>query len=462
MKEPMRRWPHKFFKPICLRILFSLLAIGTGCFANAQPSNQHSNEKKFFTPSLHEPLSLNFQDIEVRAALQIIADFAEFNLITSDTVKGNITLRLQDVPWDQALDIILKMKGLDKRQIDNIVMIAPSEELSTREKQQLESQKLVEDLGPLHSELIQINYAKAEELAILLKEKENSLMTSRGNVTVDKRTNSLLIQDTLNKLNEVKRLLFRLDVPIRQVEISTHIVTADQALEEALGLRFGGTLSTTIHSHKLSVGSPKGLFSDLGSTTIGGGGAKLGLSLARLPNNSLLDLEIQALEYEAKVRTISRPKLITVDQNKAFVETGVEIPYQESTSGGAASVTFKKAVLRLEVTPHITADNKIVLDLIISNDSQGTITTQNTGTGQTSNVVGINTNKLQTKVLANNGETIVLGGVLTLSDAKTHAKVPLLGDVPCIGALFRNRYQKETRKELLIFITPNIIKPCKQ
>lgn len=448
-----------FLNPVPLRIIIGLLIIPIHDIMAADTYYKDRPVKKFFEYPNSERISLNFQDIEIRAALQIIADFAGFNLITSDTVKGNITLRLQEIPWNQALDIILKMKGLDKREIENIVMIAPSEELATREKQQLENQKLVEELGLLHSELIQINYAKAEELAFLLKEKGNSLMTHRGNVTVDKRTNALLIQDTFSKLQEIKTLLTRLDVPVRQVEISTQIVTADHALEEALGLRFGGTLSATLNSHQVKMGNPDGLFSDLGSTTIGGGGTKLGLSLARLPSNTLLDLEIQALEYEAKVKTISRPTLITVDQHKAFVETGVEIPYQESTRAGAASVTFKKAVLRLEATPHITPDHKIILDLIISNDSQGTITTQNTGTGQTSNVVGINTNKLQTKVLANNGETIVLGGVLTLSDAKTKARVPILGDLPCIGALFRNRYQKETYKELLIFITPKIIKP---
>lgn len=410
-------------------------------------------------------ISLSFQDIEIRSVLQIVADFAGFNLIVSDHVKGNITLRLQNVPWDQALDIVLKSKGLDKRQVGNVMMVGPLEEINLREKQELESQKQAEELGQLHSELLQLNYAKAEDLAVILKEKGNSLMTPRGNVTVDKRTNALLIQDTLNKLTEVKHLLKKLDVPVRQVEISTQIITADNTLEDALGLHFASGTKTELGMLNLSregssEGSTReGLFSDLSATLTGGGLARLGLALSRLPNNILLDLELQALEFESKIKTIARPKLTTVDQNKAYVEAGVEIPYQETTKGGGASVAFKKAVLRLEVTPQITANNKILLDLIISNDSQGTITTQNTGTGATSQVVGINTNKLQTKVLANNGETIVLGGVITLTDAKTKAKVPILGNLPGIGALFRNKYEKDNRKELLIFITAKIMLP---
>jgi type IV pilus assembly protein PilQ len=410
-----------------------------------------------------ENISLHFQDIELRSVLQIIADFAGFNLIASDSVKGNITLRLQQVPWDQALDLVLKSKGLDKRQIGNVMMVAPLEEMQLREKQELLSQKQADELGTLHSELMQINYAKAEDLASLIKEKGNSLMSGRGNITIDKRTNALLIQDTLPKVKEIQALLKKLDVPVRQVEISTQIITADNTLEDALGLHFGTGTNTPLgtlnlgREGSLENGAKEGLFSDLSATMTGGGLARLGLALSRVPNKILLDLELQALEYESKIKTLARPKLTTVDQNKAYVEAGVEIPYQETTAGGAASVAFKKAVLRLEVTPQITANKKILLDLVISNDSQGTITTQNTGTGATSQVVGINTNKLQTKVLANNGETIVLGGVITLTDAKTEGKVPILGNVPGLGLLFRNEYKKDNCKELLIFITARII-----
>ena len=337
-------------------------------------------------------------------------------------------------------------------------MVGPIEEILVREKQELESIKQIQELGSLHSSLLPIKYARAEDLANLLKEKGSCLTTPRGNVSVDKRTNTLLVQDTESKLNEIRTLIRKLDVPVRQVEISTQIITADTSIEDAFGLRFAlhdATNSTSCNPNSANIRS--GLFSDLGASTTGGGLARLGVALARLPYNTLVELELQALEFESKIKTIARPKLTTVDQNKAFVETGVEIPYQEMTAGGSASVAFKKAVLRLEVTPQITPDNKIVLDLSISNDSQGSIATQNTGTGDTSNVVGINTNKLQTKVLAHHGETIVLGGVLTLVDTKTQSKVPWLSKLPCIGELFKSKYKKESQKELLIFITPRII-----
>lgn len=435
--------------------------------ANTPHPDQNSNVKSFEkVESIYqgEAISLNFQDIELRSVLQIVSDFAGFNLIVSDTVKGNVTLRLQNVPWDQALDLVLKSKGLVKRQMGNVMMVGPLEEIHLREKQELESQKQSEELGPLESEFIHMNYAKAEDLANLFKEKGNSLMTTRGNVSVDKRTNALLIQDTPYKLTEIKQLLRKLDVPVRQVEISTQIITADNTLEDALGLHFSAGTQTPLGTLNLSRdkalgnASSEGLFSDLSATMTGGGLARLGLALSRLPNHILLDLELQALEYESKIKTIARPKLTTTDQNKAYVEAGVEIPYQESTRGGGASVAFKKAVLRLEVTPQITANHKILLDLMISNDSQGNIMTQNTGTGATSQVVGINTNKLQTRVLANNGETIVLGGVITVTDARTQAKLPILGHLPGLGFLFRNHYKKDNRKELLIFITAKIVK----
>lgn len=443
-----------------------------------------------------ERISLNFQDVEIRAVLQIIADFAGFNLITSDSVKGNITLRLQNVPWDQALDIVLKSKSLDKRQQGNVVMVAPAEEIAIREKQELENQKQVEDLGPLRSEFIQINYAKAEDLAGMLKEKSNSLMTARGNVTVDKRTNALLVQDIPEKIAEIKALIKKLDIAVRQVEISTQIITADESCEDALGMRFGGALNPKFGSRRLGIGSTgeraraiadflpsgrvppsmpiipngllnapplagptiqttEGLFSDLGTTT-SAGIASLGLALARLPNGTLLDLELQALELESKTKTIARPKLMTTDQTKAVVEQGLEIPYQEASSSGATSTSYRKAVLKLEVTPQITPDGKITLALIITNDSRGeAIATSNGGEALT-----INTNRLETTVLVDNGETVVLGGILTITKVRRSAKVPFFGDIPFLGAMFRNRNREEIRKELLIFITPKIVKPA--
>lgn len=449
-----------------------------------------------------DKISLNFQDIEIRAILQIIADFSGFNIIASDNVKGNITLRLQDVPWDQALDIILKSEGLDKRTYGNVMLVGPATEIAAREKIELEGQKQIQDLGPMRSELIAIKYADGEDLASLLKDKSNSLMTSRGTVSVDKRTNTLLIQDVDTKLSEIHALIDKLDVPVRQVEISTQIVTADNTLENTLGIRFGGGANAGIGHKRLGIGASvdraraiadytdplgassvppsnavldntknmsgniadgptlnntEGLFSDLGAITSGTifgaanlSPAKAGLALAKLPNGTLLDLELQALEYETRSKTIARPKLVTMDQNKATVEKGVDIPYLQASSSGATSVAYKTAALKLEVTPHITPDDKISLDLQISNDTQGA----NVSAGPV-----VNTNRLETKVLVDNGETVVLGGVLSIVDNKQWAKVPFLGDLPIVGTLFRNRYAQYSPKELIIFLTPKILTP---
>jgi type IV pilus secretin PilQ/predicted competence protein len=450
-----------------------------------------------------DKISLNFQDIEVRAILQIIAEFSGFNIIASDSVKGNITLQLQNVPWDQALEIILKDTGLDKRQYGNVMLVGPTSEIAAREKMELEAQKATQELGTMKSELIQINYASAEDLAKLLNEKSNSLMTSRGTVSVDKRTNTLLIQDIPAKLSEIKMLLKKLDVAVRQVEISTQIVTADNTLESTLGLRFGGGANAGIGHRRLGVGgsvdraraigdftnaagqpgmppsnalitnatnigvvpptlgptvnNSEGLFSDLGAITAGTGfaaagfnPAKVGLALARLPNGTLLDLELQALEYQSHSKTIARPKLLTQDQNKASVQKGVDIPYLQASSSGATSVAYKTAALKLDVTPHITPDDKISLDLSISNDTQGAIV----AAGPV-----VNTNRIETKVLVDNGETVVLGGVLQVTDNKQTAKVPFFGDLPIIGGLFRSKYAKYNPTELIIFLTPRIINP---
>jgi len=449
-----------------------------------------------------DKISLNFQDIEIRAILQIIADFSGFNIIASDSVKGNVTLRLQSVPWDQALDIILKSEGLDKRQYGNVMLVGPAAEIASREKVELDSQKQMEELGSLKSELVQINYASAEDLSKLLNEKSNSLMTSRGTVSVDKRTNTLLIQDIPDRLDEIKALLKKLDVAVRQVEISTQIVTADNTLASTLGMRFGGGANAGIGHRRLGVGSnidraraigdfrngagqsgmppsnaavsnanlgiigtagpnpgptvsnTEGLFSDLAATSAGAPTATIGLALAKLPNGTLLDLELQAMEFESTSKTIARPNLITMDQNKASMEKGVEIPYQEASSSGATSVAFKTAALKLDVTPHITPDDKITLDLEISNDSKG----DSISTG-TSTIPAINTNRLKTKVLVDNGETVALGGVLQVDDQKTVAKVPFFGDLPIIGGLFRNKFSQHKPRELIIFLTPRIINP---
>ena len=450
-------------------------------------------------------ISLNFQNIEIRAVLQVIADFSKFNMIASDSVKGNITLRLDNIPWDQALDIILKSKGLDKRQTGNVMMVGSSEELASREKSELENQKQAQELGVLKSELIQINYAQADDIAAMLKDKSNSLLTSRGNVTVDKRTNTLLIQDIPGKIIEVQSLLKKLDIPVRQVEISTQIVETNTTIASTLGMRFGGGANAGIGHRQLGIGSrvekaraiadlgrmpasraeavatngavptstapsgladgtlPKvlnteGLFSDLGGTAIPSAGnvASMGLALARLPNGTLLDLELQALEFESTTKTLARPKLVTMDQVKASVSKGQQIPYAESSASGAVTTAYQNAVLKLDVTPHITADDRISLDLDISNDVLGIIPS-----GQGASGAPINTTSIQTKVLANNGETIVLGGILQVSDVKGQSRVPFFGSLPIIGGLFRNKNVSSNPDELLIFITPRIINTLK-
>lgn len=400
-----------------------------------------------------DPISLNFQDIELRAVLQIIADFTKLNLVVSDAVQGNITLRLQQVPWDQALDIILSTKGLDKRHMGNVLMIGPTAEIVAREKLELEHHQKIEELGPLTSELIYLHYANGEELAWMLKEKSNSLMTARGSVSVDKRTNTLLIQDTRKKVNEIQTLIKKLDVDLKQVEISTHIVNADRTLEQTLGVRFHTVRPLRVeHAKPLTAEGHRyreDLFSDLSACATGHIGAHpvntLGLAWARLPHGILLDLELQALEFETKSKIIAKPTLLTMDQHKAFVEQGIEIPYQEQTPTGATSTSFRKAVLKLEVTPHVTPDNRISLDVHITNDAPEDI-----GSNR------IRTNRLQTKVLVDNGETIVLGGILSLNDTQEGRKVPLLGDIPIIGNLFKSKTKMEGCKELLIFLTPRI------
>lgn len=457
-----------------------------------------TSEKKETKPPHHKKISFNFQDIEVRAVLQILAEFAGFNLIASDSVKGNITLRLQEVSWQEALNIILTSKGLGKRQWGTVIYVGPRAELEQQELSELENQNRANILEPLRTEYIQINYAKAEKMAALLKEKQNSLLSSRGNVTYDERSNILLVQDIPNKLKEIKLLMTRLDSPVRQVEISTQIVEADDSMEEILGTRFGGAFYGRLGKRRIGVGrsaeraraiadfpgervppsnaiishgsfdakgmegprlqTTEGLFSDLGfvSDSAVSQVGRIGIALARLPRGTLIDLELQALELESRLKTISRPRLTTTDKTTASVEQGFDIPYQEATASGATSTSFRKAVLKLEVTPQITPDNKILLDLVINNDSPDNVHTFEQG-GTFSST--IKTSRLTTEVLANDGETIVLGGVLTFTDNRTQSKIPFLGDLPCIGVLFRNKTMKQSHSEVIIFITPRIVTP---
>lgn len=406
-------------------------------------------------------ISLNFQDIKVRALLQIIAEFTGLNIVSSDQVRGNVTLRLKDVPWDQALDIVLKSQGLSKRQFGNVLMVAPAEEMAAREKQELQAQQQVADLEALQSILVQINYGKAADIATLLKDKSNSLLSSRGAVSVDARTNTVWIQDTPSKLAQIRDLVQRLDVPARQVLIEARVVTMDKSYQEDLGIRFGvnqpGHLGGNLAAaSKFANGTPINAIEagdrlNMNLPVVSNPSpATLGLAMMRLgKTGAFLDLELSALETEGGGQVLSSPRLITANQQAATIQSGEEIPYQETTSSGATSTAFKKAVLSLTVTPQITPDNRIVLDLKVNQDKRGTQTFNN--------VPVIETSQIATKVLVNNGETLVLGGVYEQTDNKTIRRIPFLGKLPVVGILFRNTQVVNQRKELIIFITPKII-----
>lgn len=403
-------------------------------------------------------ISLNFQDISVRTVLQIIADYNEFNLITSDTVTGNITLRLDGVPWDQALDIILKVKGLDKRMQGNILMVAPSDELAAREAKNLQAQQQVEELAPLYSEYIQINYAKAFELADLIKNEDTSILSSRGSVSVDERTNTLLVRDTAKSIEDIKRMVNILDIPVRQVIIEARMVTVKDDLNEELGIRWGVTDTDGEYSTAGSLtganSASNGVVPDLAdrlnvNLPVANPAGSIAFQIARLADGTILDLELSALEQENKGEIIASPRITTANQKEAYIEQGVEIPYQEAASSGATSTQFKKAVLSLTVTPHITPDNKIILDLAVTQDTISEITS-----GQ---APAIDTQRIGTQVLVSNGETIVLGGIYQQSIISSVSKVPVLGDIPYFGWLFRNTNNFNEKQELLIFVTPRIV-----
>ncbi|OEC46627.1 type IV pilus secretin PilQ family protein [Aeromonas sp. DNP9] len=417
-----------------------------------------------------KPISLNFQDIPVRTVLQLIADFNNLNLVTTDSVSGNITLRLDGVPWEQALDLILKVRGLDKRLDNNILLVAPAEEIATREKQQLESRNQVADLAPLYTEYLQINYAKASEVAALLSSESTKLLSPRGAVSVDERTNVLVVKDTADVISSIKRMLDILDIPVKQVVIEARMVTIDDGFDEALGVRWGVTKNDG-HGNSTS-GSIEGNDSsgnDNGNSAITrdpaaldqrlnvnlpvtNAAGTLAFQVARLADGTLLDLELSALEKESKAEIIASPRVTTANQKPALIEQGTEIPYVESSSSGATSVTFKKAVLSLKVTPQITPDNRVILDLTVTQDTKGE--TVPTGTGD---AVSINAQSITTQVLVNNGETLVLGGIYQQTIKSDVTKVPLLGDIPGLGALFRKTTSENKKRELLIFVTPKIV-----
>jgi len=430
-----------------------------------------------------ERLTLNFQDIETRAVLQLLADASGQNIVVSDSVTGNVTLRLQNVPWDQALDIVLRTKGLDKRRQDNVIIVAPQAELAAREKADLAARKDVQELAPLRSEYLQVNYAKAQDMAGLIKTQTNSLLSPRGSVAVDDRTNTLLLQDTADRLADVRRLVATLDIPVRQVLIEARIVIVNNDFARDLGARFGFTNNQKNGNTGLvtTTGTAAGTDQAIGSaiTNVQGTGSIYPISvptgafasnrynvnlpvsnpagsfaLGILGSNFIVDLELSAAQAETQANIISSPRVITANQKEASIEQGVEIPYQQSASSGATTIQFKKAVLSLKVKPQITPDNRIILDLDVHKDSVGTVIVTSSGV----NVPSIDTRSITTQVLVNDGQTVVLGGILETNQREDETKVPYLGDIPVLGHLFKNTSHKDNKDELMIFITPKIVR----
>ncbi len=427
-------------------------------------------------------LTLNFQDIETRAVLQLLADTSGLNIVVSDTVAGSVTLRLQNVPWDQALDILMTTKGLDMRRNGNVIIVAPAEEIAAREKAELEALMDIQTLEPLRSEFLQVNYAKAADLAELIggQSSNNPLISDRGSVGIDERTNTLLVQDTADRLANIRRLVATLDVPVRQVLIESRIVIVNDDYSRELGVRLGFT--------KVERNSSDGLFSVTGNSTgseaivssaldnlqttgqpfpvnVGNINDRYNVNLpvaspagqvalAILDSDYLVDLELSALQAEGRGEIISTPRVITANQKEANIEQGVEIPFQESSSSGATTTQFKKAVLSLTVTPQITPDDRVIMDLIVKQDSVGELVPSATG----GFVPSIDTREVTTQVLVNDGETVVLGGIYETERRDTYSKVPVLGDLPGVGVLFRSNQKINNKAELLIFVTPKILR----
>lgn len=419
-------------------------------------------------------ISLNFQDIEVRAVLQLIADFTELNLVASDTVTGRITLRLQNVPWDQALELVLKTRGLDKRQIGNVLMVAPADEIAERERQQIEANKQIAELAPLNTEFIRIRYAKADAIVDLFSagsEEGGSLISTRGSVIVDPRTNSLIVTETAAKLAEIRNLIDLVDIPIRQVMIEARIVIAQSNLDDELGISWGGGhTNNNFFGNALSISGDVENVTNLNQSIIDGlpgsvslpGSLLVDLGVAEpagsfavgfTSKDVFLTAELSALEAVGKGEVVSQPKVITGDKQKASIKSGTEVPYQESSAGGATATQFKEAVLQLDVTPNITPDDRILLDLVINQDSIGDLVPSGNG----GSIPTIDTTELTTQVLVGNGETIVLGGVFRTEDLEKVSKVPVLGDIPIMGQFFKSSSTSRTKTETLIFITPRIL-----
>ena len=443
----------------------------TGRYLEVKVGKLKANEKapdKSILEKEGKLISINFQDIPVRNVLQLIADYNQFNLVVSDSVEGNLTLRLDGVPWQQVLDIILQVKGLDKRVDGNVILVAPKDELDLREKQQLEKQKLEKEIGELSSEIIKVNFAKASDIAEMINGEGNiSMLSDRGSMTIDERTNSLLIRELPENIEVIREIIESLDIPVKQVQIEARIVTINEGNMDELGVRWGFTSINGSHTVGGSIennlatiglydggGSSVGIddFLNVNLAATSPNATSIAFQVAKLGSDTLLDLELSALQQESKAEIISSPRLITTNKKPAYIEQGTEIPYLESSSSGATSVTFKKAVLSLKVTPQITPDNRLVLDLSVTQDRPGQVV--KTGTGE---AVAIDTQRIGTQVLVNNGETVVLGGIFQHSITNSVDKVPLLGDLPLLGALFRRSYENVGKSELLIFVTPKVV-----
>ena len=426
-------------------------------------------------------LTLNFQDIETRAVLQLLAETSGRNIVVSDTVQGNVTLRLRNVPWDQALDIVMTTKGLDMRQNGNVIIVAPAEEIAARETADLEARNAISELEPMYSEFLQVNYAKASDLSALIgADTGGGMLSERGSIAVDDRTNTLLVQDTADRLEDIRRMVRALDVPIKQVLIESRIVVVNDDFSRDLGVRLGVTGYRENGTDGAAVISGTGTGTDtmvnsivdnLGTTgqitpvelpiltdrynvNVPIAEAAGRFSLAVLERDYLVDLELTALEAEGRGEIVSTPRVITANQKEARIEQGVEIPYQQSASSGATTVQFKKAVLSLEVTPQITPDNNIIMDLRVHKDNVGDIISTG-GLGGT--VPSIDTRAVETQVLVEDGQTVVLGGIYETERRETITKVPFLGDIPAIGVLFRSKQLQNDKSELLIFVTPRIL-----
>ncbi|MBS1200547.1 MAG: type pilus assembly protein PilQ [Proteobacteria bacterium] len=429
-----------------------------------------------------ERLTLNFQDIDVRAVLQLLADTSGQNIVVSDTVKGRVTLRLQNVPWDQALDIVLRTKGLDMRRKDNVILVAPQAEIAAREKAELAAQKDIQELAPLRTEFLQINYAKASDIAKLLKSGgEGSLLSSRGNVSIDERTNTLLVQDTAEQLDGIRALVATLDIPVRQVLIESRIVIVSDDFTRELGVRAGFTrvsddvgdlfaISGSAQSTDSIVSSALDNLANTGNPypvqvpfgnfdrynvnmPVSNPAGRIALAILDF-DDFLIDLELSAAQAEGKGKIVSSPRIITANQREAVIEQGVEVPYQESASSGATTTQFKKAVLSLKVTPQITPDDRIILDLEVNKDSVGQLVPSATG----GFVPSIDTRSITTQVLVNDGQTVVLGGIMETDERDAERKVPFLGDIPGLGVFFKTKSKINNRDELLIFVTPKILR----